>query len=189
MRELPRLRIGKEVRNRLHVGGDLSFRLSPGVVLRVGVEGRVEVVRPSDAVFVELLEYRALGERKGLETVVVLSVSVGCTGCQVRPRKNASISQRKYTTQDSPVGVGGSRNVGEPTVKQHEVLRHCSVHRNLILRYEVDRFSSNREIAALQNIFFFLKETTHGLGFQKFLGGHSLVGVESSEYLEGHPGN
>ena len=71
LREVPRLRIGEQVSDRLHVGGDFAFGLRPAVKFGIGVEAGVEVVDPSDIVLRQLLENRALGKRKSTEAIVV----------------------------------------------------------------------------------------------------------------------
>ena len=50
LREVPRLRIGEQVSDWLHVGGDFAFGLRPAVKFGIGVEAGIEVIDPSDII-------------------------------------------------------------------------------------------------------------------------------------------
>ena len=81
------MRIAKELGYGLDIGGGLFFGLGPSVELSVWIEARVKVVDPSDVILRKLLENGTLGEAESAEGVVVLSVSMGSTGCYVRPKR------------------------------------------------------------------------------------------------------
>ena len=86
LRERSSLRIAKELGNGFDIGGGLVFGLGPGVELGIWREARVEVVDPSDIVLRKLLENGTLRQGISDKSDIVLSMSMGSTGCYVCPR-------------------------------------------------------------------------------------------------------
>ena len=83
LRKISICRIGEELGNRLDIGGDLVLCLGPGVELGIWIEAWVIVIDPSNVILRKLLENRTLRQAENIERVIILSMSMGSSGCYV----------------------------------------------------------------------------------------------------------
>ena len=103
LRERSSLRIAKELGYGLDIGSGLVFSLGPSVELSIWIEARIKVVDPSDVIFWKLLKNGTLGQGESVKSDIVLSVSMGSTGCYVCPKRR-QIEKLKATWMEDSVG-------------------------------------------------------------------------------------
>ena len=112
--------IGKELSNRFYIGLNFVFCLGPRVELGIWIEARVKIVDPSDVILRKLLENRTLWQAELAEWVIVLSVSMGSTGCYVCSINLLRLkikNRKRWSYLLGSVGPGTSANHRSKTTK------------------------------------------------------------------------